>query len=382
MLIYLSAGEHSGDMHAASLARALQARGADLELFGMGGPLMREAGVEILIDPTRSSTIGFVEALRSFTKYRRILRKVVAILAQRRPDVVVWVDFGGFNLALARACRRLGIPVVCIFSPSAWAYGRKRAVSMAACVTELAAVLPFEADFYRSFGLRTTYVGHPLLDIVRSTVKREDFRARLGIHPQESVLALLPGSRRQEIDRLLPVMLAALSKLRSEGRPLRAVLPLAPSISRVAVAEIVSGSGQRIDLISGGAYEVLSSCDAAIIASGTATLEAALLLAPHISIYRVSTLSLLIYKALRNPAERGKRISTALPNLIAGRQVVPELLQDELTAATLAANAARILDDPAYRASIRAGLQQVRDSLGDAGVMDRVAEIVLRVASR
>lgn len=381
MLIYLSAGEHSGDMHAASLARTLRALCPDVELMGMGGPSMRAAGVELIHDPTAVSTIGFVEVLRNLGRYHRLLREVTRILAARRPDVVVWVDFGGFNLALARACRRLALPVVCVFSPSAWAYGRGRAEVMARCVTELAAVLPFEAEFYRSFGLKTTFVGHPLLDLVRNETDPDEFRAELGLSAEERLLALLPGSRLQEVERLLPVMLAAVGQL-DAGRRIRPVLPLAPSIPITFVHSIVARAGRAPQIVPGRTYDVLRACDAAMIASGTATLEAAILGAPLVSIYRVSTLSYFVYKALRPPAERGRPISTALPNLVARRRIVPELLQGALTPSALAGEIAPLLDDPAARERMRSELAEVRRALGRPGAMRRVAEIVLRVAGR
>jgi len=367
-------------MHGANLARALRSRITDLELFGMGGPLMRAAGVDIQFDPTDTSTIGFMEALFNLAGYHRMLHAAVLVLAARRPAAVVWIDFGGYNLALAKECRRLDIPVVCVFSPSAWAYGSKRARVMAQCVTELAAVLPFEADFYRAYGLKATFVGHPLLDVVHPSVSPSAFRAELALGPDEQVLALLPGSRRQEIERLLPIMLAAARILIANGRRLRLILPRATSIPHEAVARITAHSGLPVTIVDGRAYDVLAASTVAIVASGTVTLEAAILATPLVSIYRVSPVSIAIYRALRNPGERGKRLTAALPNLIAGRQVVPELLQEELSGAALADEVAPILERADLRTAMIAGLQEVRSALGSPGAMDRIAGILQRVA--
>lgn len=380
--IYLSAGEHSGDMHAANLARAIRAKEPTVELYGMGGPLMRAAGVNLLLDPTAKSTIGFVEVLRNLGRFRKMLKTVVAWLAEHRPAAVVWVDFGGFNLVLAKECRRLGIPVVCVFSPSAWAYGRKRALLMAERVTELAAVLPFEAEFYRSFGLKTTFVGHPLLDIAHPRISPSMLRKEMGFMGEERILALLPGSRRQEIERLLPIMLEAVAPLVADEPRLRLVLPRASSIPRQLMEEIIQGSKLEVLITEGRSYDVLGACTAAIVASGTATLEAAIIGTPLVSIYAISPLSFLVYRALRNPADRGKPVSSALPNLVLGREVVPELLQDQLSAAALTRVTRRILDDDGYRQAMTEGLSAVRRALGEPGAIQRAAEIVLHAADR
>lgn len=380
--IYLSAGEHSGDMHAANLARALRALDPAGELSGMGGPLMQAAGVRLLCDPTAESTIGFMEVLRNLGRYRRILRAVTSWLGEHRPAVVVWVDFGGFNLALAKECRRLGIPVVCVFSPSAWAYGIGRARRMAETVTELAAVLPFEAEFYRSFGLTATFVGHPLVDLVHSNLAPEAFRSEMGLPPEIPIVALLPGSRRQEVERLLPIMLDASARLLADGRRLQLILPRAPSVPAALVTRLVHQAGLQVTVTEGRAYDVLAASSVAAVASGTATLETALLGIPTVSIYTVSALSILIYRALRNKADRGKRITSALPNLILNREIVPELLQENLSGEALAGQFRRILDDDAYRLAIKSGLGDVRKALGEPGAIGRVAEIVLRVAGQ
>lgn len=381
MRIHLSAGEHSGDMHAANLARALRDLEPDIELTGMGGPLMRAAGVDVRWDPTAESTIGFSEALVNYRHLRLILREVISSFAERRPDAVVWVDFGGFNLMLAGACRRLGIPVVCVFSPSAWAYGRKRAELMAGCVTRLAAVLPFEAEFYRSYGLEVTFVGHPLLDLVRADTDAASYRSALGLAGGEEIVALLPGSRRREIIMMLPLMLEAVTRLLAAGRRIRPVLPLAPSVPRGLVEGILARFDAEVAVTAGCAYDALSASIMALISSGTATLEAAILGVPMVSCYRVSALSYMIYRLLRNPADRSKPVMTALPNLVAARRVVPELLQNELTADRMAAEAARILDDAAYRERMRGDLAAVKQALGEPGASRRIAGIVRQVAA-
>ena len=380
MLIYLSAGEHSGDMHGATLARELHSLNPGAALLGMGGPLMRQAGVEILVDPTAKSTIGFVEALKNLGHYRRLLANVVAALEKRRPDLVIWIDFGGFNLALAKACKRMGIPVLCVFSPSAWAYGSSRAKLMAERITELAAVLPFEADFYRRYHIKTTFVGHPLVDLVCPNISPDGFRANLGAGKDDLIIPLLPGSRQNEIRAVLPVMLSAAAIMTGYGGSFRFLLPLAPSIPLATVRPYIERSGVKVEVTSGGAYNALAAGHLAMIASGTATLEAGIIGTPFITVYRVSSISFLIYRLLRNRSDWGKPVLISLPNLIAGRLLVPELLQKNLNPSSLAAEAGKIIRNSALHASMIAGLRETKRALGPPGAMRRVAEIALRLA--
>jgi len=375
MKYFISTGEHSGDMHGATLVREIKKLDPEAEFRGMGGPLMAGEGVRVLFDPTRHSTIGFWEAIKHLLRFRRLLSVYTRVLKEYRPDVFIWLDFGGFNLLLAERAKRLSIPVACLFSPSAWAYGKKRAVRMAECVSHLAAVFPFEADFYRRFGLKVTYIGHPLLDRVKTAVSREKWRRAQGIDDGEKVVVLMPGSRQQEIRNLLPVMLAAAEKLQAEHKEVKFYLPLASTVEKTQLNSFLTGFSGRINVVDNNVYPLLAAADLGVLSSGTATLEAAISGLPVVVVYRISRPSAFVYRRLRNKESRGREVSIALPNLIAGQKILPELLQNDLTPDNLTDKMKELLKENA-RAAIKAEYEKIRKQLGPPGVMERAARVV------
>ncbi|NLM37556.1 MAG: lipid-A-disaccharide synthase [Firmicutes bacterium] len=378
MKYFISAGEHSGDLHAAALIRELRKQDPEARVWGMGGPLMAAAGAEILFDPTAESTIGFWEAAKKVWVFKRRLAEFTRFLQQNRPDVVVWVDFGGFNRLLAERAAALSIPVVCLFPPAAWAYGKKRADRLARCVKHVASVLPFEADFYRRYhDLKVTYVGHPLVDRVKPQLTPAEWRQQHNLAPTEKLILLMPGSRKQEVQVLLPVMLAAAAELAAARKDLRFFLPVAPTVDQTLIQiALAQQPGLPVELTtSAETYNLMAAADFGILASGTVTLEAALLGLPMIVIYRVSNLSALLFRLLRNK-ELNQPLMVALPNLIKGRKIVPELVQDGLTVADLVRQARLFLETPEQAAHVREELQGIGQILGPPGVMERVAAIV------
>lgn len=375
-LIFVSTCEFSGDMHGEILVQEIKKLCPEAVFYGIGGSRMAAAGVELLLDPTKVSTIGYFEALKNLRRLKRLINEISGEWAERRPDLVLWLDSGGFNLILAKEARRVGIPVVCMFSPSAWAYGADRAAKLAERVRLLLAVLPFEADFYRKYGARDVrYVGHPLLDRVRSELPAEAYRRRLGVNPGEKLLALLPGSRRQEVAGLLSLMLGSAAILAREF-PLKAVIPVAGSIDRAWVEERVSRYELAVRLTSGEVYELLAAADAAVIASGTATLEAAILNVPLLTVYRISKLSYLIVKRMETE-EHKKQPWLSLPNLIAGRRIAPELIQSQLTVPNIVKELRPMLGNSDYNMEMRRQLKEVREMIGPPGVMPRAAGLIL-----
>ncbi|NLY90358.1 MAG: lipid-A-disaccharide synthase [Firmicutes bacterium] len=379
MKYFFSAGEYSGDLNASALIQALRSQDPAARIWGMGGPLMAAAGAEILFDPTAESTIGFWEAARKFFLFKRYLDDITCFLKENRPDVVVWVDFGGFNVLLAERAAALSIPVVCVFPPSAWAYGKGRAVRLARYVTHLASVLPFEANFYRSYNVKkVTYVGHPLVDRVKPRQTPEEWRTAHGVSAEEKVILLMPGSRKQEVQTLLPVMLEAAAEVAAEHQGLRFMLPVAPTIDPGSIQAILdSYPGVKVETKDREeTYDLMAAADLGILASGTATLEAALLGLPIIVTYRVAKISAFLYRTLMNKERQSQPLMVSLPNFIKGRVVVPELIQDELTPARLASEIRSFLAEPERGAAIRQELQGIREILGPPGVMDRIATIV------
>lgn len=393
------AGEASGDLHGAALARALKAAAPSVRLYGLGGPQMRRAGVRILFDPTRLGSIGWSESLRQYPVLKRLFVRVCRVLERTRPDCLVLIDYPAFNMRLAEVAHQLGIPAVYYFSPTAWAYGRGRAERVAQHVRKVCSVFPFEAQVYQEAGADVEYVGHPLVDLVAGGLRDGEELARqracLGL-PQRAAgegdggqeaapaaspgtaVALLPGSREQEIRALLPVMLAAAQAFHQAVPGSVFLLPLAENLAGSQVGQFVeeraAAAGVPLRLLVGESLLALQLSDQAWIASGTATLEAALVGVPQVLLYRVSTSTYWIGRMLIRIPYIG------LPNIVAQRRIVPELIQGEATPKRLVAEAVRLYRQPEAREAQLEGYQTVRERLGEPGVVDRVARVVLQVA--
>jgi len=376
--ILLSAGEASGDLHGATLCRALRELHPGVRLIGMGGPRMAAAGMELVADVSGHAVVGTSEALGRIPRLYRAYRLLKARLIDERPRALVVIDFPEFNLRLARIARRAGVPVVYFIPPQLWAWRRGRIRQMARRVRRVLAVLPFEEQLYQDAGVPVDFVGHPLLDVLPLDLDRAEARRRLDVDPGESLIGLLPGSRREEVERLLPPMLVAAKRLSAAGVARRFALGLAPTVDGAAVRRLVKAAvdegGPRVDVFEQRTYEVMAAADVVLISSGTATLEAALLGAPMVVCYRVSRVTEAVVRLLV------KVRWCSLPNLIANRGVVPEVLQDDLTGHRLAAEALRLIEDPAAAGAQRAAFEQVRAQLGAPGVARRAAQAVIETA--
>jgi lipid-A-disaccharide synthase len=374
--IMLSAGEASGDLHGATLCRALRELEPGVRLLGMGGSHMRAAGMEVLLDPTAHAAVGTSEAIGRIPALYRAYRTLAARLVAERPRALVLIDFPEFNLRLARRARAANVPVVYFIPPQLWAWRRGRIRQMAHRVSRVLAVFPFEPPLYEGAGVPVEFVGHPLLDALPLDLARDDARRRLGADPAHSLIGLLPGSRREEVERLLPPMLEAARRLAAADARPRFVLGLAPTVSRERGAAHLrqAGPGPAVEVVEGRTYEVMAAADALLIASGTATLEAALLGTPMALCYRVSRTTELIARLLARVEWIG------LPNLVAGRAVVPELIQEQVTGERLAQEIARLLDDPVAATAQRAAFKDLRARLGEPGVGPRAARAVLATA--
>jgi len=373
----LSAGEASGDVHGATLCAALQELYPGVRLSGMGGARMAAAGMDVIADPTRDAAVGTSEAIGRVPGLYRTYRTVIGRLRAERPRALVVIDFPEFNLRLARHARRAGVPVVYFIPPQLWVWRRGRIRQMARRVNRVLAVLPFEEELYRRAGVPVQFVGHPLQDVLPLDLGREEARRRLGLDPGEAVVGLLPGSRREEVSRLLPPMLTAARRLQAAGAARRFVLGLAPTVDRAWVEQVLGaleGDGPRVELWGERTHEVMVGADVVLVASGTATLETALLGTPMVVCYRVSRLTEMMVRLLAH----GRFIS--LPNIVAGRAVVPEILQGEVTGQRLAAEASRLLEDPVAAMAQRAAFKDLRAQLGEPGVGRRAARAVLDAA--
>jgi lipid-A-disaccharide synthase len=367
--ILVVAGEASGDQHAADLVAALQRLRPDLKFFGMGGPKLAARGVEVLYGAHEISVMGIVEVLPKLPRIWRVLRGLTAAAAARRPAVALLVDVPDFNLPLARRLKKLGVRIAWYVSPTVWAWRPGRTKPLAALVDRLLCILPFEEKFLRDRGVNAVYVGSPVLDQVPAPAEAATFRAALGLDPTRSVLAVLPGSRRSELARLLPTMAEVAARLVHAHAGLQVVVPVAPGLDRASIEAVFSARGVSPVLIAGQAPEVVGACDVAVVASGTATLEAGLMRRPFVAVYRVNLLTYLVGKLLVHAP------FFCLVNLLANARVVPELLQGDMTVARIVAELEPLWAGAAREACL-SGLDRVRMTLGPAGASERAAGVV------
>jgi lipid-A-disaccharide synthase len=370
--LLLVAGEASGDLHGGNVARALLAQRPELRLLGMGGGHMRQAGVELLCDIRDLAVVGAVEAWHSVGALWRAYRRLLAQVERQPVDGVLLIDFPGFNLRLAKAMARRGIPVLYYIAPQIWAWRAGRIRKIRRRVRQLFVILPFEAALYRQAGVAAEFVGHPLLDLVRPALSKPAFCARFGLDATAPIVGLLPGSRRSEVRYLLPPMLAAAGLIRARLETAQFVLPLADSLQPADVQPALAAAPVPVQPVQGQTYAAMQAADALLVASGTATLEAALLGTPMVIVYKGHPLTYLLARlVLRIPW-------IGLPNIIAGRAVVPELWQGAVTAQNMAAHALALLTQPEQAAAMRAALLSIGERLGEPGVADRVARGILR----
>jgi lipid-A-disaccharide synthase len=366
--VLLVAGEASGDMHGADLVAALRTLRPDVDMRGIGGPRLRAAGMETLVDSASITTMGFLEARERLGAVIRAYRAMRRLLRTDPPDLLILIDFAEFNMALAGVARRQGVPVLYYISPQVWAWRRRRIRKIARRVDRLAVVFPFEEPLYAGTGVRAEFVGHPLLDRVRPTRSRAETLARHGLDPAKRLIAILPGSRTKEMHILLPIMAEAVAPLLARG-DVQCALPLADTLSHADIAASMRGRSLPATVVEGDTYDLVHASELALVASGTATLETALLERPMVIVYRVSPLTFALARRLVSVPFIG------MPNLVAGRAVVPELIQNAVTAPRLTAEATRLLDDPALRATMTAELAGIRRMLGGGGAARKAAAI-------
>jgi lipid-A-disaccharide synthase len=391
--VFISAGEASGDLYASRVVEALRARHPDAEFFGCAGPRMQAAGVRAIVDSRSLAVAGLVEVIPHIPRIWREFRKLCRSFSKdknARPDIAVLTDSPDFHLRLAKKLKRKGIPVVYLIAPQAWAWRQGRVRTMRATIQRLLCIFPFEEEFFRQRGVPASYIGHPLAGMVRPSMTRAEFLDRLGISlaghgPAPPILTLLPGSRHGEVARHLPYVLDAAGRiLRSREKSLRPVFVLAlppgfgyeESEMRHTVKFWERKEGASIQVKEGMTWDALAYSQLALAASGTVTVEAALLGAPMVTFYRVNELSWLLGRWLvRAPF-------LSMVNLVAGRRVAPELIQGEMTGERIAAEAIRLLDDETAREEMRAGLAEVKAKLASGGdPMETAAEWIEKVFS-
>ena len=369
--IMLVAGEVSGDLHGAHLVEAIQEIEPEIQFFGVGGEGLEKRGMKLLHHVHSLSVVGISEAFRKLRTALKILRELKEAMEQERPDLIVLIDYPEFNLRLARIARKKGIPVLYYISPQIWAWRPGRVRSIAKLVRKMVVLFPFEVPLYQAAGVDVEWVGHPLLDIVRPSLPKEEAIERFGLDPAQKTIALLPGSRIEEVARLLPPLLDSTILLRKKMSELQFIIPLAPGISGTNLHPILRDGPAPIRVVNGFSYDVMALSDLIITASGTATLEAAILGKPMVIVYKVSSLTYWVARALI----RVKHIG--LVNLVAGKEIARELIQEEVNPERIAEEALRLLKDPVLYEKTIESMAEVRQSLGESGAASRAARIVL-----
>jgi lipid-A-disaccharide synthase len=372
------AGEASGDKHGAALALALNnlLAGRDLQLFGSGGDEMRIAGVETLVDCRELGIIGLPEIARALPKFYKAYKKLVSAALERSPSLAVLIDWPDFNLKLARRLHRDGFKVVYYISPQVWAWRKYRIRAIRRSVERMLVILPFEEEFYRREGIAAEYVGHPLSGAVGMTSSLEEFARLHGLDRDRPIIALLPGSRQKELHYHLPIMARAAACLEKSGLDWQFVVPLASTVDPSQARALLDPEQSRVKIIERDTYNALGHSVAAVVASGTATVEAALLGVPMVIIYRGSELNWRLIRPLI------KLDTFGMVNLIAGRRIVPELIQHDATPERIASEIASILSDQSRLAQMKADLAAVRGllSFGGAAPPEQAARRVIEIA--
>ena len=371
--ILISAGEASGDIHAAAVTAALKRIDSTTEVFGMGGDELRAAGGEVLFDIKDHGVMGFVEVIKKLPDLFKLRREFARVMDERKPDCLVVVDYPGFNMKLAKLAHDKGIPVVAYIAPSAWAWNKGRAKNVAKIVDKVACIFPFEYDVYKEAGAPVEFVGHPLVDIVHPTMERAEAEAWVGKEPGRPLVLLMPGSRLMEIERMLDVILEGAKLLQKQMPQVQFAMPRAGTIPLEMLQSKIQTSGLEVKITEGHNYDLFSVADLALATSGTVTLEAAMCGLPSVILYRTSAITAFIARRVINIPNIG------LPNIVAGRQILPELLQEELTPAKLAATAVELLA-PERRPQLEANLAYMKERLGEPGAVNRVAQLILRIA--
>ena len=371
--ILISAGEASGDIHAAAVTAAIKKIDSSAEVFGMGGDALRNAGGEVLFDIKDHGVMGFVEVLKKLPDLFKLRDDFEKVMDERKPDCLITVDYPGFNMKLAKLAHDKGIPVVSYIAPSAWAWHKSRAKKVAKIVDKVACIFPFEYDVYKEAGAHVEFVGHPLVDIVKPSMTKEEAMVFAGKEEGKKLILLMPGSRLMEIEKMLPTLLEAAKIIKKQLPEVSFVMPRAGTIPISLLEEKIQVSGLDVKITEGNNYDLFSVADLALATSGTVTLEAALCGLGSVIVYKTNPVTYFIAKLVVNIPHIG------LPNIVAAKSVVPELIQNDFTPTKVAQEALALLESE-RNAKMKEDLAYVKERLGKPGAVGRVAELVLKIA--
>jgi len=368
--ILIVSGEPSGDLHASNLVRDIKKLNPNVNFFGMGGSLSQRCGVDIVFDISRLALVGLLEVLKNIFIVKKAYEAILAKVESEKPDLAILVDYPGFNLRLAKELYRRSIPVIYYISPQVWAWGHDRVNIIKKYVKVIIVFFKFEEELYRKYNINAAFVGHPLIDIVKVSRGREETFKKYSLSEEKATIALLPGSRPLEVNNLLPLMISASKIVADRLKSVQFIVAKHPDLPIELYKSTLKGSGIDIRIAEGDAYNILSISDFAIVASGTATLESAIIGTPLIIVYKASLLTFLLYKiVIRIPF-------LGIVNIISQKEVAPEFLQFNATPENVAAKSIEIINDKNRLKAMREDLRVIRDSLGAPGASGRAARIV------
>ena len=373
--LLIVAGESSGDTYGAALISEIKRADPDCRIYGIGGEKMHRTGMEIVHDITEMAVVGFVEVIRNFSKFRNIFVEMVKLARDRRPDAVILIDYPGFNLRYAKKLKQLGLKVIYYISPQVWAWHKSRVRQIRRNVDKMIVIFPFEEAFYRRHSVEATFVGHPMIDWLKPTMPREQLCQTLGVDPDAKIVGLLPGSRENEMKRLLPVMLDAAKLIAEKIDEVTFLLPPASESLKAAAARLIKERPDKVDIRiwQGNVYDVMNYADAAMVCSGTATLETGCFGTPMVVLYKINPLTYFIAKRLVTVPNIG------MINLMAETEIVKELVQTDATPENIANEIIKLLTDQVYHDQLSQKLLDVKERLGSPGASGRVAGEILEL---
>ncbi len=370
--LLIVAGEASGDLHGSHLVEALKELRPGFRFFGMGGKKMRSEGVDTFFDIERMGAVGAIELLEELPHYLKVYRTLTREISSGAYDAAILIDYPTLNLRLARLCERTGVPVFYFISPQIWAWRKGRIHQIRKTVNRMFVVLPFEESMYRKAGVDAEFLGHPFADKVHPSMEKADALKEFDLKSDQKIIGLLPGSRKNEINSLLKIMLEAAEKIKHELGDCQFILPVADTIDPENIRQLLKDNPLNIRLIADKTYDVMNCCDFMIVASGSATLEAGILGCPMVIIYKLKAFTYFLARILIDTEMIG------LVNIVAEERVVPELIQGDATPDNIAREALLHLNNPERLQAVRTRLLKIRASLGEPGVMNRVAQSICR----
>lgn len=370
------AGEASGDLHGSHLVKEMLSLDPTLQFYGVGGKKMKNEGVELIADSKEMAVVGITEVLLKLKRIYQIYRKLKNSLTSNSPSLVILIDYPDFNLRFAREAKKKNIPIVYYISPQVWAWRKGRIKKIGRLIKKMIVIFPFEKKIYEEAQIDVDFVGHPLLDAIRSQFSREEAFQQFSLSSGVTTIGLLPGSRMNEVKRHLPPMIKAIPLISKQINPVQFIIPVAPGLDLGEVQNLVGSKRENIRVVENNIYDVMRISDVVIVASGTATMEAAIMGAPMIVVYRVSPLTYLLGKMLIKVKNIG------MVNIIAGKTVVPELIQKDVTPEKITSAVVQILENPSKQEEIKKELNSLKEKIGKSGASFRAAQIIISLLQR